>query len=141
MTMAHWELTPHGADVGVRGTGISKEEAFEQTAVALTAVITDPSSVADKECVEIACDAPDDELLLVTWLNALIYEISTRKMLFARFEVAIDEDKRLRAKAWGESIDIAKHQPAVEVKGATCTNLSVKRDDNGLWSAQCVVDV
>jgi SHS2 domain-containing protein len=61
-------------------------------------------------------------------------------MLFASFEVSIEGEK-LRAKAWGEAIDIAKHQPAVEVKGATCTSLSLKRDDNGLWSAQCVVDV
>lgn len=138
--MGHWELIPHGADVGVHGTGISKEEAFEQAALALTAVMTDPASVAATECVEIACDAPDDELLLVNWLNALIYEISTRKMLFGRFEVAIDANQKLRAKAWGEAIDIAKHQLGVEVKGATCTNLSV-RYDNGLWSAQCVVDV
>jgi SHS2 domain-containing protein len=140
MTNGHWELIPHGADVGVRGVGISKAEAFEQAAVALTAVMTDPASVVAKQCVEIQCQAPDDELLLVSWLNALIYEISTRKMLFASFEVSIEGEK-LRAKAWGEAIDIAKHQPAVEVKGATCTSLSVKRDDNGLWSAQCVVDV
>jgi SHS2 domain-containing protein len=61
-------------------------------------------------------------------------------MLFARFEVCI-EDTTLTARAWGEAIDIAKHQPAVEVKGATLTNLAVRRDDNGNWLAQCVVDV
>jgi len=29
----------------------------------------------------------------------------------------------------------------VEVKGATYTNLSVRQEPNGLWVAQCVVDV
>jgi len=140
MTAARWELTPHGADVGVRGVGISKAQAFEQAALALTAVITEPASVSAKECIEIACEAADDELLLVNWLNAVIYEIAVRKMLFARFEVHI-EDTKLRARAWGEAIDSAKHQPAVEIKGATCTGLAVRRDDNGCWSAQCVVDV
>ena len=140
MTAGRWELFPHGADMGVRGIGSSKAEAFEQAAVALTAVITDPTSVLAKECIEVSCEAPDDELLLVNWLNALIYEIATRKMLFVRFEVRID-GKKLRAKAWGEAIDVAKHQPAVEVKGATCTSLAVRRDDNGNWSAQCIVDV
>jgi tRNA nucleotidyltransferase (CCA-adding enzyme) len=138
--MNGWEHFPHGADVGVRGVGSSKEQAFAQAAVALTAVMTEPASVAAKECVEIACEAPDDELLLVNWLNALIYEIAVRKMLFARFEVSI-EANRLHAKAWGEAIDVDKHEPAVEVKGATCTALSVKRDDEGMWVAQCVVDV
>ena len=135
-----WELIPHGADIGVRGTGTSKAQAFEQAALALTAVITEPASVSAKECIEIVCEAADDELLLVNWLNAVIYEIATRRMLFARFEVFI-EGTSLRARAWGEPIDIARHQPAVEIKGATCTSLAVRRDDNGNWSAQCVVDV
>ncbi len=140
MIVGRWELIPHGADVGVRGTGDSKAQAFEQAALALTAVITDLASVSAKESVEIACEAADDELLLVNWLNAVIYEMAIRRMLFARFEVCI-EDTTLTARAWGEAIDIAKHQPAVEVKGATLTNLAVRRDDNGNWLAQCVVDV
>ena len=140
MAASYWELFPHGADVGVRGVGASKAQAFEQAARALTAAMTEPSSVAAEECIEIACDAPDDELLLVNWLNALIYEIATRRMLFSRFEVRID-GLRLKGKAWGERIDQAKHQPAVEIKGATLTELAVRQDSEGLWSAQCVVDV
>lgn len=140
MKEARWEHRPHGADVGVCGIGRSKAEAFEQTATALTAIVTDPESVAAKDAVEISCDAPDDELLLVEWLNALIYEMATRKMLFARFEVQID-DHRLTGRAWGEPIDTNRHDLGVEVKGATCTDLQVRRDESGLWRAQCVVDV
>ena len=140
MTEAHWELLPHGADIGVRGVGPSKAQAFEQAAVALTAVMTDPASVSAKESVEVTCEAADDELLLVNWLNAVIYEMAIRRMLFSRFEVSIRES-RLDARLWGEAIDIPKHQPAVEIKGATLTNLAVRRDNDGTWSAQCVVDV
>jgi tRNA nucleotidyltransferase (CCA-adding enzyme) len=136
----HWEHFPHQADIGVRGIGASKEEAFEQAAVALTAVITDPQTVTPVEVVEMSCDAPDDELLLVDWLNALIYEMATRRMLFGRFEVKI-EGRRLQAKAWGEEINKEKHEPAVEIKGATCTSLIVRQEENGFWLAQCVVDV
>jgi SHS2 domain-containing protein len=135
-----WEHFPHGADIGVRGTGRSKAEAFEQAAAALTAVVTDPESVAARELVELSCVAPDDELLLVEWLNALIYEMATRKMLFSHFEVHID-DHRLVGKAWGEAIDINRHDLGVEIKGATCTNLTVAQDTSGQWRAQCVVDV
>ncbi len=139
MSQKYWEHIPHQADIGVRGVGPSKEEAFEQAAVGLTAVITDPQSVAAKEMIEVTCEAPDDELLLVDWLNALIYETATRKMLFSRFEVQITGN-RLEAKAWGEKIDVERHQPAVEVKGATCTNLMVRRGESE-WVVQCVVDV
>ncbi len=140
MSEKHWEHIPHQADIGVRGIGASKEEAFEQAAVALTAVITDPQNVAPEKMVELTCEAPDDELLLVDWLNALIYEIATRKMLFGRFEVHITGDQ-LRAKAWGEKIDVERHRPAVEVKGATCTDLLVQQSQSGAWLAQCVIDV
>ena len=140
MSDAHWEHLPHGADIGVCGFGRSKAEAFEQAAIALTAVITDPQSISGKVPVEVECTATDDELLLVEWLNALIYEMATRKMLFAKFAVCIDGNK-LTAKAWGEAIDLDKHDAAVEVKGATCTDLKVAQDETGSWRAQCVVDV
>ena len=126
--------------MGVRGIGRSCEQAFEQTALAMTAVITDLAVVRPSEAVEIRCDAPDDELLLVDWLNALIAEMGIRKMLFSRFEVHL-EGRQLRATAWGEKVDTARHHPAVEVKGATYTALKVREDPPGTWVAQCVVDV
>jgi SHS2 domain-containing protein len=51
------------------------------------------------------------------------------------------EGARLYGKAWGERVDVARHEPSVEVKGATYTALAVRRRDNGTWTAQCVVDV
>ena len=140
MQGARWEHLPHGADIGVRGVGSTKAEAFEQAALALTAISTDPRSIAASTVVEVECAADDDELLLVEWLNALIYEMATRKMLFAKFAVTIDGHK-LMAKAWGEAIDLHKHEAAVEVKGATCTDLKVARNADGEWLAQCIVDV
>lgn len=140
MSEGHWEHFPHQADMGVRGVGPTLADAFELTALAMTAVVTDPARVAPKEAVDIHCEAPDDELLLVDWLNALILEMAARHMLFSRFEIRI-EDHRLVAAAWGEAVDSSKHQPAVEIKGATYTQLRVGRDESGQWMAQCVVDV
>ncbi|HTN94027.1 MAG TPA: archease [Gallionella sp.] len=137
---AHWEHFPHQADVGVRGLGATLEQAFEQAALALTAVITDLEIVAPKEILQISCMAPNAELLLVDWLNCLIFEMVTRNMLFSRFEVHL-EGSRLAAKAWGEALEVARHHPAVEVKGATYTSLKVEQQPDGSWLAQCVVDV
>ena len=135
-----WEHFPHKADVGIRGAGATKEQAFEQAAVALTAVITEPEKVASEQKVEITCQADDDELLLADWLNSLLYEKATRKMLFGRFEVRIEQN-HLSATAWGEKLDVSKHTPTTEVKAATYAELSVRQDENGVWIAQCVVDV
>ena len=135
-----WSHFHHAADIGVRGCGATLEVAFEQTALAMTAVVTDPATVKAETAVAIHCEAPDVELLLVDWLNALVFESATRSMLFSQFSVAL-QDLRLDARAWGESIDRERHQPAAEVKGATYTALAVTRDSSGLWCAQCVVDV
>jgi SHS2 domain-containing protein len=135
-----WEHFSHGADIGVRGIGSSQAAAFEQAALALTGVITDVQSVRSEIAVRITCEAPADDLLLVDWLNALVYEMATRRMLFGSFVVTI-EGSRLQATAWGEAVDRPRHEPAVEVKGATHTALRVERQADGHWLAQCVVDV
>jgi tRNA nucleotidyltransferase (CCA-adding enzyme) len=137
---AGWEHFSHAADIGVRGRGATPAAAFEQAAIALTALITDPASVQPRQMVEFACTAPDLELLFADWLNALIYEMSTRRLLFGRFEIEI-QDSSLKAHAWGEAVDRARHQPVVEPKGATYTELSVRQDEAGNWIAQCVIDV
>ena len=137
--MPRWEHYEHGADIGVRGFGATKAEAFEQAALAMTAVAVDPAAVEPRERVAIRCEAPDDELLLAEWLNAVVYEMATRRMLFSKFNVT-SENAKLSADAWGEPVDVARHHPAVEVKGATYTTLRVAREGEG-WVAQTVVDV
>jgi tRNA nucleotidyltransferase (CCA-adding enzyme) len=133
-----WEHFAHGSDIGVRGRGATRDEAFSDAARALTAVVTDVDAVAPKLAVPIRCEAPDDELLLVAWLDAVIYEMATRRMLFARFDVQL-EDHRLVATAWGEPVDVSRHHPAVEPKGATMTALRVAHETT--WLAQTVIDV
>jgi len=141
MTDSHWEHFAHGADIGIRGVGPTMESAFTEAARALTAAVTDPDTVAPRKSVAIACAAPDDEVLLLDWLNALVYEMATRRMLFSAFDVTIS-GHGLEATARGEPVDVARHAPAVEVKGATFAELRVARDaETGRWTAQCVIDV
>jgi SHS2 domain-containing protein len=134
-----WELYAHGADVGIRGSGTTLAAAFEGIALALTAAVSDPAGVRAHVAIAVRCTAPDADGLLYEWLNTLVYEMATRGMLFGRFHVLISGDE-LTAEAWGEPLDPARHQPAVEVKGATYTDLRVARTDSR-WSAQCIIDV
>lgn len=138
--MERWEHFSHAADIGVRGFGPSTEAAFEQVALAAIAVMVDLATVSGTERITVDCEAPTDELLLVDWLNAVVFEIATRKMLFARFKITMD-GQRLHAELWGEKIDVDRHEPCVEIKGATCTEARVFQDDSKGWVAQCVVDV
>lgn len=136
----HWEHFDHAADIGVRGVGQSPDEAFEQAALAMTAVVSSLEDVSPASPVLIQCQGNDPELLFVDWLNSVIYEMATRKMLFSRFKVAIKGDA-LVATAWGEQVTVDQHRPAVEIKGATYTALHVGRNQNKQWVAETVIDV
>jgi SHS2 domain-containing protein len=137
LPQAHWEHLDAGANVGVRGIGPTKAGAFEQAALALTAVIADPAAVEPRESVQIDCEGPDDEALLVAWLDALIAEMNARHMLFSRFHVEL-HPRRIVATVAGERVAL-EHRQAV--KRATFSRLRVERLPTGEWLAQTVVDV
>jgi tRNA nucleotidyltransferase (CCA-adding enzyme) len=140
MILKRWEHYPHQADVGVRGIGATKAEAFEQASLALTAVVAELETIEPSEPLEITCSADNDELLFVEWLSRLVYEMATRRMLFSRFDIFVGENQ-LKARIWGEAIDVEKHKPAVEVKAVTYYDLAILQQADGSWKAQCVVDV
>ncbi len=135
-----WEHYSHPADMGIRGFGRTREEAFAQAALALTAIIVDLEKIEPREPVEIVCEDDDDEMLFWYWLSGLLYEMGTRNMVFGRFEIEPTE-QGIRATAWGQEVDVATHEPAVEVKAATYADLKVERNAEGMWMAQCIVDV
>ena len=135
-----WEHFAHGADIGVRGIGATKADAFEQAALALTAVVTDPGpwrrasrspSRARRRTTN--CCWPTGSMRSSTrWRCGACSSAASRCDL---------DGHRLDAQARGEPASVERHQPAVEVKGATYTALRVARRDDGGWLAQTVVDV
>lgn len=137
--MGSWSHFPHDADIGLLGEGDSPEEAFEMAATALTAVVTRPEDVLPILSRSVYCQAPNIDILLLDWLNSIIYEMVVENMLFSRFYVTI-KDLSLTAHIHGEGLDRQRHNPAVEPKGATMTELSVRHIDNH-WKAYCVIDV
>ena len=102
---------------------------------------TESGAVDPRELVTVTCESSELDDLFFDWIDAIVFEMSTRHMLFGRFDVEI-EGPHLEGRLWGERVDRKRHEPAVEIKGPTYTELHVLRDvATGLWSAQCVVDV
>ena len=134
-----WEHFTHDADIGVRGIGSTLADAFEMGALALTNVITDSLLIKPNSTFHVVCQAPDNEILFADWLNTVIYYMDIHNMLFCEFQVTI-KNHVLKAIIKGEAVDRKRHHPAVEVKGATYTELNVFYDHN-VWTAQCIVDV
>lgn len=132
-----WEQFPHGKDIGVRGYGANPDEAFEQAALALAAILT-KVPVDPKIAVTVVCEAADNELLLAEWLDAIIYEMAARRMVFGRFSVTI-RGRRLYGTAWGEAAR-AKRDGVLEPR-VTLGEMQITRDATGTWTAGCVVEL
>jgi SHS2 domain-containing protein len=139
------EHFPHAADSGVRGRGATVEEAFAGAARALFAlVVEDASRLGSSEEAAIALGPlPLDELLL-DFLNELIYLFDTRRVVFGAFDLKIAPASSglytLDGRARGERYDASRHEGTVDPKGASYDALRVAKED-GVWLAQCVVDV
>ena len=134
-----YETFEHEADIGIRGFGKSMEEAFENAAAAMYSVMVNIDRISPTEKRELSVTAPDYELLLVEWLNALLALSDIEHIVFKRFEVKI-YGTSLSGIALGEGLDHSRHEPKVEVKGATYHMLSIVKKDSH-YTAQCVVDV
>lgn len=128
--MGCWEHFAHESDIGVRGLGASCAEAFEQAAVALTAVVTDPAGGIAATRIELHCEAPDSELLLADWLNAVICEMATRNMLFGRYEVRLESGRlacRMLSSVFSPKPGSARMRPSCAARwscSTVCTSRS-----------------
>ncbi len=139
-----WELFSHKADMGIRGIGATFDKAFEQAGLALTGVMIDPTQVHEVKHVKVTCRAPNRDDLFYDWINELVFQMSTLNMIFSRYKVTILNEKNefsLVGEAWGEKVNPKSHEIAVEVKGATFTELKAEKTQDGRCLVQCVVDV
>ena len=133
----------HTADIAVRAWGGTVGEAFAEAARALIGAMVSLEWVRPMTSRAFALRGSSLELLLVDWLATLVAEKDVSGLVFARFDVDIVEDGpevALRASAWGEALDPARHEPRLEVKGISLLGLRV-RVDGETWFAEYVADV
>lgn len=134
------ETFEHGADIGIRGYGESREEAFAEAARAMFAIIAgDLQGIPAQRNVAVQASGYDMESLFVAFLNELLARSDLEGMIFTRFDIAIS-GLELEGTVHGSEYDFQSEDRGVEVKGATYSQVQVEQKE-GIWIAQCVVDV
>ena len=136
-----FEVINHTADVGVVAYGANLNQAFANAARALFSLITEPESVEETLSWDIELRAPDEESLLVEWLNELIYLFDTEHILFRRFEVSELGRGRLRARGYGERVNSSRHHLKTGIKAATYHMLSVSQDEDNVYRVKVIFDI
>ena len=137
--MARFEIMDHTADVGIVAHGDDLGEAFANSAYGMFSLMADLDKVREHLSRDVDVRAPDQEALLVAWLNELLYLWEVDRVVFSRFEISSLTEDRLQGKAYGETVDVSRHQLKTPVKAATYHLLKVDRG-NG-FRVQVVLDI
>jgi SHS2 domain-containing protein len=135
-----FEFIEHTADVGFRAYADTVEELFVCSAEAFFETILSTKSLQDRIERSIEVEAETLDELMVTWLDEFLYLYDTEKLVFKRFRIEPIRQNRLKATAWGEVMDPARHEIKTGIKAVTYHQLYVKETE-GRWEAQVILDI
>ncbi|MDD5174678.1 MAG: archease [Candidatus Omnitrophica bacterium] len=125
-----YEQFSHTADIGVRVFGNTLKELFENAAFAMFDILADLDGLKGEITQDFELTAPNYEELLISWLDELLYNFYSKKIIFYRFEVLELSEDMVRARAFGRSVSENRNRLKTEIKAATYYNLKIiKRDD------------
>jgi len=139
-----YRFLDHPADAYIEAYGDSLEELLENSALAMFDVMVDVSKVEPNIEKHVESRGFDLENLLYNWLEDWLFYYSTEFLVFSKFkvyEISKDgEELVVKASGWGEKFDERKHEPKVEVKAATYSQMFIGKVD-GKWVARFVLDI
>ncbi|MEM4133879.1 MAG: archease [Candidatus Micrarchaeia archaeon] len=140
------ELT--SADVAFEATGESLEEMFSYAGIALLGVmVRDPNKIEPKTKYEISKKEINEERLLFSFLDELVFLKDAEQMFFSKFDIKIhrdDEGYMLHANAYGDKIDPKKHDIVIDAKAVTMHHFKVEKikiNGKEMWRCQVIIDV
>ena len=141
MTKAkRFDILEHTADIGLIAYGKSLKEVFENAAIGMFSLVTDLDKVGDSFSCELRAENEDKEGLLAEWLNELLYISEVDEVVLKTFKIThLEKDRFLTARAYGEKVDLDRHEIKTQIKACTYHELRVEKDK--MWRAQVIFDI
>lgn len=138
--MKGYEWFPHTADVALLIRGKDLKELLLNGAKGLFSLITDRRRIRKKLKTELAVCSDTRETLLIQWMGELLFLHDAKGLLFGSFFVEEIRDNSLKALAFGETFDEARHPIKTQVKAVTYHGIKIE-EHNGILRALVVLDV
>ena len=135
-----FEVIDHTADIGITAYGADIKQVFANAAVALFSLMVELNDIKEDVQRDLHLSAEDDEILIVEWLNELIYIFDVEHIIFKRFEIVDFASGQIKAKCFGEKIRPGQHELKREIKAATHHMLRISKDHNG-YKVQVIFDI
>jgi SHS2 domain-containing protein len=138
-----YEFINHTGDVAVRVEARSLETLFVEAARALAGTMVETAGVLPRSQLAVVLEAGTLELLLVDWLNELVFRFDVDAFVPADADVRLAEGGqgwRLEATVRGEPFDPVRHRVRVLVKSVTYHRLGIVTSAGGV-ATQIVFDI
>jgi SHS2 domain-containing protein len=125
-----YKFLDHATDAFVEITAKDLKEAFAVTADAVINITIDQDKVEEKEEKEFSAQGKDLRYLLFGWLEEITFVLITEGFAIRRIEFDILENGEytIKAKAFGETLDLKKHNFKVEIKAPTFYEMKIEQN-------------
>ena len=132
------------ADIGFKARATTPEKMFVAAAEAtMNVMVDDLEKIENKVIQKLEIKAESLEMLLFDFLQELIYHKDAEQLMLRVPEVSITEQDDifiLSSEAYGEQLNVSKHELNVDVKAVTMHHYRVEKIDDG-WQTTVVLDI
>ena len=125
-----FESIAHTADIGLRVWGRTLEELFSEAAVGMMSLMADTAGVEKRQTRVAQADGPDNESLLVAWLNDILFLVESERFIFAQVRIETLGGGVVRGVLAGTTVG-ADFRFAHQIKAATYHDIEVKKTPKG----------
>lgn len=126
-----YKFLDHATDAIIEVTAKDLKEAFSVTSDAVINLTLDQDKVEEKEKKEFSAEGKDVRYLLFSWLEEIPFVLITEGFAIRRIEFEIIEENgyKINAIAYGEPLDLQKHNFKVEIKAPTFYDMEIRQND------------
>ena len=126
-----YRFLDHATDAIIEVEAKDLKEAFAVTADAVINLTLDQDKVEEKQTKEFLAQGKDLHYLLFSWLEEIPFILITEGFAIKRIEFDIEKTDiyKINAKAFGENLDLKKHNFKVEIKAPTFYDMEIRNEN------------
>lgn len=126
-----YKFLDHATDAIIEVTAKNLKEAFSVAADAEINLTLDQDKVEEKSQKKFSANGKDLHYLLFSWLEEIPFVLITEGFAIKRIEFDIEKKDgyKINATAYGEALDVKKHNFKVEIKAPTFYEMEIDQND------------
>lgn len=126
-----YKTIDHATDAIIELTAKNLEEGFQVAAQSVIETTLDPSTIQETEQRDITVSGKDLRYLLFNWLEEMVFLLITEGFAIKRTKIKLKQadEYTISATAYGEPMDLLKHNFRVEIKAPTFYEMEIDHND------------